>query len=108
MSAYSVVRAGKYEVTSRSLGCLILEPDEPRIGLPQSTKQTDSQRTAAQAETIKGEIKMKNDDTHFRLQLSSTAAPQPDYGHSKKKKKKLVGFFKTAWHNVFSEQECLI
>ena len=108
MSAYSVVRAGKYEVTSRSLGCLILEPDEPRIGLPQSTKQTDSQRTAAQAETIKGEIKMKNDDTHFRLQISSTAAPLPAYGPGHLGKKKLVGFFKTAWPNVFYEQECLI
>ena len=107
MSAYSVVRAGKYEVTSRSLGCLILEPDE-RIGLPQSTKQTGSHSTAAQAETIKGEIKMKNDDTHFRLQISSTAAPLPAYGPGHLGKKKLVGFFKTAWHNVFSEQECLI
>ena len=95
MSAYSVVRAGKYEVTSRSLGCLILEPDE-RIGLPQSTKQTDSQRTAAQAETIKGEIKMKNDDTHFRLQISSTAAATTACSQpwSLRQKKKLVGFFK--------------
>lgn len=39
MSAYSVVKAGRNEVTSRSLGCLGPPPDpvEPRIGLPPET-----------------------------------------------------------------------
>ena len=96
-AAYSVVRAGKYEVTSRSLGCLIEELDE-RIGLPQSTRPTSpmtSTAAAAQAETIKGEIKMKNDDTHFRLQISSTAAATTACSQPwSLRQKKLVGFFK--------------
>ena len=40
MSAYSVVKAGRNEVTSRSLGCLgppLPDPVEPRIGLPPET-----------------------------------------------------------------------